>query len=103
VTAGVRIDGGKATVEKLESRGGDAEITTQDVYAVLQPRLETSPLAGRAKVKVQDAFWSRTTNPGLKSLADAALASARGRDGAWSFQLAGTLTKPLLRPAPPSP
>ncbi len=100
IVAGVRLDQGKATFEKLEARGGDAELSTQDVYAVLQPKLEYSPLSGRARVKVLDAFWSRAGNPGLKGLADAALASAKGRDGAWSFQVSGTLGRPQFLPAP---
>jgi type II secretion system protein N len=100
VVAGVKLDQGKATFEKLEAKGGDAELSTQDLYAVLQPRLEFSPLSGRAKLKVQDAFWGRTGNPALKGLADAALASAKGHDGAWSFQVSGSVGKPLVRPAP---
>ncbi len=103
VTAGVKLEGGRASVERLDAKGGDAEITTQDVYAVLLPRVEASPLSGRAKVKVQDAFWARAPNPGLKGLAEAALASARGGDGAWNFPVSGTLTRPQLRPAPPAP
>ncbi len=67
---------------------------------MLQPRLEFSPLSGKAKLKVQDAFWARTGNPALKGLAEAALASSRGHDGAWTFQVSGSLAKPMLRPAP---
>jgi type II secretion system protein N len=98
VVAGVKIDQGKATFEKLEAKGGDAELSTQDLYAMLQPRLEFSPLSGRARLKVQDAFWGRTGNPALKGLAEAGLASAKGRDGAWNFQVSGSLSKPVIRP-----
>lgn len=100
VVAGVKLDQGKATFEKLDAKGGDAELSTQDLYAVLQPRLEFSPLSGRAKLKVQDAFWARAPNPALKALADAALATSKGRDGAWTFQVSGSLGKPVVRPAP---
>jgi len=103
VVAAVKLDQGKATFDKLEAKGGDAELSTQDLYAVLQPRLEFSPLSGRARLKVQDAFWAKTGNPALKGLAEAALATSKARDGAWSFQVLGSLGKPIVRPAPPTP
>jgi type II secretion system protein N len=100
VVAAVALEKGKATFEKLEARGGDADFTAEGLYAVLQPRLQHAPIAGKAKLRVKDAFWARRETQAFKGLADAALASSRGRDGAWSFQVAGSVGRPQLRPAP---
>ncbi len=100
IVAAVALEKGKATFEKLEARGGDADFTAEGLYAVLQPRLQHAPIAGKAKLRVKDAFWARRETQAFKGLADAALASSRGRDGAWSFQVAGSVGKPQLRPAP---
>jgi type II secretion system protein N len=102
VNARVKLDQGRATFERLEATGGDAELSAQGLYAVLQPRLAAAPLFGRAKVKAQEAFWSKPQTQGLKGLADAALASSRGRDGAWNFQVAGSVGRPQLKPTPPA-
>jgi type II secretion system protein N len=102
VSARVKLDQGRATFEKLEATGGEAELSTQGLYAMLQPRIEAAPLFGRAKVKTQDAFWAKPQTQGLRSLADAALASSRGRDGAWNFQVAGSVGRPNLKPVAPA-
>lgn len=100
IVAAVALEKGRATFEKLEARGGDADFTAEGLYAVLQPRLQHAPIAGKAKLRVKDAFWARRETQAFKGLADAALGSSRGRDGAWSFQVAGSVGKPQLRPAP---
>lgn len=102
VNARVKLDQGRATFERLEATGGDAELSAQGLYAVLQPRLAAAPLFGRAKVKAQEAFWSKPQTQNLKGLADAALGSSRGRDGAWNFQVAGSVGRPQLKPTPPT-
>lgn len=102
VTALVRLDQGKATFEKLEATGGEAELSAQGLYVILQPRLSSAPLFGRAKVKAAEAFWTKPQTQGLRALAESALASSRGRDGAWNFQLAGSVARPSLRPVPPA-
>jgi type II secretion system protein N len=101
VVGDVRVEQGKATIDKLDAHGGDAEISTQDVFVVLQPRLDFAPVSGRATLRIADAFWARANNPGLKGITEAALAQARGRDGAWHFQIAGTLSSPQFRAAAP--
>jgi type II secretion system protein N len=101
VVATVALDQGKATFEKLEARGGDADITAEGLYAVLQPRLQFAPISGKAKLKVKDAFWSRRETQPLKGIAEASLASSRSRDGAWNFLISGSVGRPQLRPAPP--
>jgi type II secretion system protein N len=101
VTAALKLDQGRATFERLDATGGDAEVSTQGLYVVLQPRLAAAPLFGRAKVRALDAFWAKPQTQSLRGLADAALASARGGDGAWHFQVAGSVGRPSIRPASP--
>jgi len=98
IVATVKLEQGKATFEKLEARGGDADFTAEGLYAVLQPRLQFAPIAGKAKLRVKDAFWAKRETQAFKGIAESALASSRGRDGAWSFQISGSVGKPLLRP-----
>jgi hypothetical protein len=76
-------------------------MTGQDFYFALQPRLEQAPLYGRARLTVQPAFWSQPAGAKLKPVADMALASARGSDGAYGMQVYGTLGRPQVRLAPP--
>jgi type II secretion system protein N len=99
LTAALKLGDGKATFEKLEAKGGDAEIQTEGLYFVVQPRMEFAPISGKAKVKVKDAFWSKSGTQGFKGLADMALASARGPDGAWSFNVTGSVGHPRMQPA----
>lgn len=100
VTAGVSLSGGKATFEKLEARGGDAEIETEGLSVVVQPRMEFAPIFGKARVKVRDAFWANSATQGFKGLADVALAQAKGRDGAWHFTVTGSAGHPRMQPLP---
>ncbi|HSN16391.1 MAG TPA: type II secretion system protein GspN [Anaeromyxobacteraceae bacterium] len=99
VNAAVQIADGKATFQRLEARGGDAELSTQGLYFLVQPRMEFAPIFGTAKVKVGDAFWSKSGTQGFKGLADVALAQAKGPDGAWSFNVTGSVGHPRVVPA----
>jgi type II secretion system protein N len=101
LVAAVKLADGKATFERLEATGGDAELRGEGVYFVVQPRMEFAPLSGKAKVKVKDAFWSKSGTQSFKALADAALASSRGPDGAWNFAVSGSVGHPRLQPTPP--
>jgi type II secretion system protein N len=103
ITAALKLDQGRATFEKLEATGGEAELSTQGLYVVLQPRLAAAPLFGRAKIRALDAFWTKPQTQSLRGLAESALASSRGRDGAWNFQLAGSVGRPSFKPVPPAP
>ncbi|HEX9053084.1 MAG TPA: type II secretion system protein GspN, partial [Anaeromyxobacter sp.] len=98
VTAAVKVGDGRATFEKLEAKGGDAELQTDGLSFVVQQRMEFAPLNGLAKLKVRDAFWSRGGTQSFKTLADVALASARGADGAWSFTVSGSVGHPRMQP-----
>lgn len=100
ISAAVKLDGGKATVEKLEARGGDAEVVTEGVSVVLQPRLELAPISGKAQLRLRPALWEKPDAAKLRPVAEAALAAARSPDGAYRYQLSGSLGDPLFRPAP---
>ncbi len=102
VTAAVKVGDGRATFEKLEAKGGDAELTTDGLYFVVQPRMEFAPISGKAKVKVKDAFWSKSGTQAFKGMADLALASSRGPDGAWNFMVTGSVGHPRMQPMAPS-
>jgi hypothetical protein len=78
VNAAARLGEGRAAVEKLEAKGGDAELTTDAISVVLQPRLEFAPVTGRAQLRLQPALWQKPAAAALRPVAEAALASARG-------------------------
>jgi len=97
VSAHAVVKDGKATVEKLETKGDDLEATTENLYCVVQPRLEYAPLYGAARVKLNDSFLNKPGTSGFKSVLELALAQAKRRDGAYGFQLYGTLGHPQAR------
>lgn len=102
LTAAVKVDGGKADVEKLQASGGDAEVATEGLSVTLQPRLEFAPLFGKARIRFQPAFWSRSDTATFKGLAELALAPARTPDGSYVLQVVGTAGHPrvMLTPNP---
>jgi type II secretion system protein N len=99
VDALLTLAGGKGTFETLTIKGGDAELTTQDLAFTVHPQIAHSALFGRAQLRIKDAFWSKSGTSGFKGLLEAALASSRGGDGAYGFQVYGSLAKPQMRPA----
>jgi type II secretion system protein N len=99
LVAGVKLADGRATFERLEAKGGDAEVQTEGLYVVLQPRIAFAPIFGKARVKVSEAFWSSSGTQGFRGLADAALATAKDGDGAWNFNVTGSVAHPRLLPA----
>jgi type II secretion system protein N len=100
LTAAVQLGDGRATFQKLEAKGGDAELSTEGLYFVVQPRMEFAPIFGKAKVRVAEAFWSKSQTQGFKGLAEASLAQAKGTDGAWHFTVTGSVGHPRLQPVP---
>lgn len=98
VSATVQIADGKATFQRLDAKGGDAELSTQGLYFLVQPRMEFSPIFGTARVKVADAFWTKSGTQGFKALADAALSQAKAPDGSWSFSVTGSVGHPRVVP-----
>jgi len=98
VSARGTVRGARADFERLEARGDDVEVSAEQLYAQLQPRLEFSPLTGRARLRLNDGFWQRSGTSNLRPVAELALGSARNRDGSYGFQIYGTLGRPQLRP-----
>jgi len=98
VVAAVKLADGKASFEKLDATGGEAELRTEGLYFLLQQRLEFAPLAGKARVKVGEAFWAKGT-PGMKGLAEAALAQSKQGDGSWLMNVTGSVGHPRLMPS----
>jgi type II secretion system protein N len=88
---------GKAVLDKLEARSADVEVIGEGLSIGLQPRLAYSPVFGRVRLKLADSFWVKSGTPALRGMAEAALAPARSRDGAYWFQLYGTVSQPLAR------
>jgi len=98
VTARGTVRGARADFERLEARGDDVEMSAEQLFAQLQTRVELSPLAGRARLRLSDGFWLRGGTASLRPVVEMALASAKNRDGTYGFQIYGTLGKPQLRP-----
>lgn len=97
LTAHVKLDGqGKAIAEKLQLVGGDAELTGDGLAVTLQPRLDTSPLFGRASLRLKPAFWQKSGMAGLQSLVDGSTAFARRADGSLGLQVVGSLGHPRV-------
>ncbi len=99
IDAALQLGDGRATFRKLEAKGGDAEVQTEGLYFVVQPRMEFAPIFGKAKVRVAEAFWAKSGTQGFRGLAESALAQAKGPDGAWSFNVTGSVGHPRLTPA----
>lgn len=98
IAAAVKLAGGKAEVEKLEARGGDAELTTEGLSLTLQPRLEYAPLFGKARLRLQPVLWTKAGTSAFKGLVEVALAPGRQADGSYQLQVVGTLSQPRLIP-----
>jgi type II secretion system protein N len=98
-----KIEQGRAAVEKLELKGGDAELSADGITVVLQQRLEFAPISGRARLKLAPSLWQKPQAASMRPLAEAALASSRGSDGTYLFQLSGSLFHPQFRPGGAAP
>ncbi len=100
IDAALQLGDGKGTFQKLEAKGGDAELSTQGVSFVVQPRMEFAPIFGTARLRVAEAFWGKSGAQAFKGLAEAALAQAKASDGAWVFNVTGSVGHPRVVPAP---
>ena len=100
VTAQATVKDGRLAFDKLEAKGDDVEAVGEGLYVVVQPRMSYAPVFGKAKLRVRDAFWAKPGAAGFKPVVEAALAPARGRDGAYGFQIFGTVSQPQARMAP---
>ncbi len=97
VTASAKIDQGRVAVQKLESRGGDAELTGEAIAVVLQPRMQYAPVTGQGRIRLQSSLWQKPAAATLRPVVEAALASSRTPDGSYRLQLSGSLGHPQLR------
>jgi type II secretion system protein N len=100
VTAKAVVKDGKLAFERLEAKGDDIEATGEGLYFVIQPRLAFAPIFGKARLKIRDAFWSKSGTGGFRGVVELALAQARDREGGYGFQVFGTLSRPQARMAP---
>ncbi|HSN90918.1 MAG TPA: type II secretion system protein GspN [Anaeromyxobacteraceae bacterium] len=98
IEAAVALAGGKGTFERLEAKGGDATFSAEGLYFVWQPRLANAPLFGKATLRFDEKYWQSPASSTLRTVAEVALASARGPDGAYGMQVYGTLGQPQMRP-----
>lgn len=109
VSAAAKVQQGRVSVDKLEAKGGDAELSGEGIAVVLQPRMQYAPLTGQARVRFQPALWQKPNTASLRPVVEAALGASRTPDGSYRFQVSGSLGHPLLRPgggaggAPPPP
>ena len=100
VTVHGAMKDGRLSLDRLDARSADVELSCEGMAVTLQPRLATSTLYGKARLKLADGFWAKSGTAALRSVAEVALAPARGRDGAYWFQVYGTAAQPQARPAP---
>jgi type II secretion system protein N len=103
LTAAVKVGEGKATFEKLGAEGGDATLAADGLSVTLQPRLEYAPIFGKAVLRLDDTFAARPEVRSIKALLDAALASAKVKDGGYQLQVFGTVGHLQARPLPVTP
>jgi type II secretion system protein N len=100
ITAHGAVKEGRLTFDKLEAKGDDLEAAGDGLYVMMQPRMAFAPVFGKARLKLRDAFWTKPGASGFKPIVEAALAPARARDGAYGFQIFGTISAPQARMAP---
>ena len=98
IAAKVSLAEGRGDFDRLEARGGDATFAAEGLYFVYQPRVQNSPLFGKAKLRLLDPFWQKPGTAAFKGVAEMALAPSRTPDGSYELQVFGTLGQPRMRP-----
>jgi len=98
LTVAGKADKGRLAMDKLEFRGGDAELGLEGGVVVLQPKLAYAPVVGRLRLKISPALWQKPAASMYKPMFEAALMNARAPDGSYQYQLFGNLSAPQLRP-----
>jgi type II secretion system protein N len=101
VVAKAVVKDGKATVEKLDAQSNDLQAGTEGLYVQMQQRLELSAVSGRARLKLADGFWEKSGTAAFRGVTEMALGRARQPDGAYAFQIFGTLAHPQARMVTP--
>ncbi|HYD41876.1 MAG TPA: type II secretion system protein GspN [Anaeromyxobacter sp.] len=97
--AGTAKDG-VLDLSRLGASGGDVELQGEAVKVMLQPRLAYSPIGGRARIRFQPALWQKPAASSRKPVFEAMMMNARTPDGAYQYQLFGSLALPRLAAAP---
>ncbi len=100
ITAKAVVKDGKLTFDQLDAKSDDLEVSGEGLYCVLQPRLAVAQIFGHARLKIRDGFWTKSGTSGFRGIVEMALAQARGREGAYGFQIFGTVAQPQARMAP---
>jgi type II secretion system protein N len=100
ITAKAVVKDGKLNFDQLEAKSDDVEASTEGLYCVLQPPLTRAQIFGRARLKIRDGFWTKSGTAGFRGVVEMALAPARGREGAYGFQVFGTVSSPQARMTP---
>ncbi len=101
LSASAKVETGRISVEKLETRGGDVELSGDGIALVLQPRMEYAPVVGQARLRFQPSLWQKPEAAKLRPIVEAGLASSRAPDGSYRLQLTGSLGHPQVRPVGP--
>lgn len=107
LTLSAKADKGRLVVDKLEFRGGDADVTGEGVSVTLAQRMEFAPVVGRLRFKLSESLWKKPAAAPMRPMVEAALMNARAPDGSYTYQVFGNLSAPQLRPGngggPPPP
>jgi len=103
LTAAVKVDGGKATFERLSSTGGDATLVADGLTVTLAPKLEFAPIFGKVSIRLESAFAAKPEGKTLQAMADLALSAGKGKDGSYALQVFGSLGHPQARAGQPTP
>jgi type II secretion system protein N len=97
--AGTAKDG-VLDLNKLGASGGDVELEGEAVKVMLQPRIAHSPVGGRVRIRFQPALWQKPAAASKKPVFEAMMMNARTPNGAFQYQLFGSLALPRLAAAP---
>ncbi|HTP25666.1 MAG TPA: type II secretion system protein GspN, partial [Anaeromyxobacteraceae bacterium] len=100
VVAKASVRDGKLTFDRLDANSQDLEASGEGLYCILQPRMAFARIFGKAHLRIHDALWAKRGATGYKGIVEMALAQARSQDGAYGFQIFGTLSQPQARMAP---
>ncbi len=97
--AGTAKDG-VLDLTRIGASGGDVELEGEAVKVMLQPRIAYSPIGGRARIRFQPALWQKPAAASKKPVFEAMMMNARTPNGAYQYQLFGSLALPRLAAAP---
>ncbi len=91
---------GVIDLTRFQAAGGDLEIEGEGMKVMLQPRLGYSPIGGRTRVRIQPSLWQKPTAANNRPVFEAMMMAARTPNGAYQYQLFGSLALPRFAAAP---